>query len=236
MTPPPLPESPIRTHVFVVTYGRSGSTLVQNLLNSLPGYCIRGENANALGPLARAWSHVARSANIRAMAQSGVQTTPEHPWFGAEGISADRWGRALAEAFVREVLAPPPGTRVAGFKEIRWGGTADEMRLILDFAHRFFPGARFVFNTRNPDDVARSAWWAEMPREQALRRIAEMNARFEAYLRDFPGRAIALHYDDYVADPEGLRPLFTFLGEEWDAQSVAKIMATRLTHLKDSPG
>ena len=30
-------------YLFVVTYGRSGSTLLMGLLNSIPGYLIRGE-------------------------------------------------------------------------------------------------------------------------------------------------------------------------------------------------
>ena len=34
--------------VFIFTYGRSGSTLLMGLLNSLPHYCIRGENNNLL--------------------------------------------------------------------------------------------------------------------------------------------------------------------------------------------
>ena len=38
-------------YVFVMTYGRSGSTLVQGLLNAIPGYLIRGENAAALNHL-----------------------------------------------------------------------------------------------------------------------------------------------------------------------------------------
>src|SRR5215213_881342 len=35
-------------YVFVVTYGRSGSTLLMGLLNSIPGYLVRGENWDAL--------------------------------------------------------------------------------------------------------------------------------------------------------------------------------------------
>ncbi len=31
-----------------MTYGRSGSTLVQGILDSIPGYLIRGENRDAL--------------------------------------------------------------------------------------------------------------------------------------------------------------------------------------------
>src|SRR6478609_6549835 len=35
-------------YVFVMTYGRSGSTLLMGLLNTIPGYLIRGENDDAL--------------------------------------------------------------------------------------------------------------------------------------------------------------------------------------------
>ena len=36
------------SYVFVMTYGRSGSTLLMGLLNTIPGYLIRGENDDAL--------------------------------------------------------------------------------------------------------------------------------------------------------------------------------------------
>ena len=35
-------------YVFVMTYGRSGSTLLMGLLNTIPGYLVRGENDDAL--------------------------------------------------------------------------------------------------------------------------------------------------------------------------------------------
>lgn len=34
--------------VLIITYGRSGSTLLQGILNSIPGYLIRGENENLM--------------------------------------------------------------------------------------------------------------------------------------------------------------------------------------------
>ena len=35
-------------HVFVMTYGRSGSTLLMGILNSIPGWLLRGENRHAM--------------------------------------------------------------------------------------------------------------------------------------------------------------------------------------------
>lgn len=45
--------------VFLVTYGRAGSTLTQKYLNSLPDVCVRGENGNLLYHLFRAFHVVA---------------------------------------------------------------------------------------------------------------------------------------------------------------------------------
>jgi hypothetical protein len=38
-------------NIFVVTYGRSGSTLLQGVLNGIPGFLIRGENKDIVGHL-----------------------------------------------------------------------------------------------------------------------------------------------------------------------------------------
>jgi hypothetical protein len=35
-------------YVFVMTYGRSGSTLLMGLLNTIPGYLVRGENDDGM--------------------------------------------------------------------------------------------------------------------------------------------------------------------------------------------
>ena len=45
--------------LFVVTYGRSGSTLVQGLLNAMPGVLVRGENNLFVLPLFRSWDALA---------------------------------------------------------------------------------------------------------------------------------------------------------------------------------
>ncbi len=125
--------------VFVVTYGRSGSTLLQNMLNSLPGYLIRGENENLLATFARGWDTVLRSTQARDMRAEGRATLPQHPWFGYEDVSAQALGEALAQSFTQTVLRPTDTTRVVGFKEIRWHADPALFPVMLDFLQRFFP-------------------------------------------------------------------------------------------------
>ena len=219
--------------VFVVTYGRSGSTLVQSLLNTLPGACIRGENGHALMPLARAWRGVNTAQNLTSMRRARVNSTPENPWFGGENIRPWRFGNHLARVFESEVLAPPPGTRIAGFKEIRWTAEPAWFATTLDFAQTFFRNAHFVFNTRDHDQVARSGWWAQQDPDQVVARLQEAEALFDAYQSANPDRCVRVHFNDYTADHDALRPLFTFLNEPFDADAVAQVMARKLTHLKN---
>ena len=218
--------------VFIVTYGRSGSTLLQNLLNALPGYLIRGENENTALHLALAWQAVAGSEQIRRRRRAGVATAPQSPWFGAERIETEAYGRALAESFVRHVLRPDPGTRVAGFKEIRYHFQPKHLGAYLGFLADCFPDARFVFNTRDHAAVARSGWWQDTPPGKVKAHLARAEGLYREFQAARPELCLALHYDDYVAEPGRLEALFAFLDEPWDAALVERVMAERLDHLR----
>lgn len=222
-----VPLDRITGSVFVVTYGRSGSTLLQKLLNSIDGYCIRGENGNAILSLARAWQRI---KNERRLQEARDTTHPGAPWYGAELIDQKAYGRALAETFVQQILQPPAGTRVAGFKEIRWTSEPGALRISLDFLKQFFPGARFVFNTRDHHAVAKSKWWASRNDHDVLAQLQRAEQEFAAYQNANPERCLRLHYDDYSADHDALRSLYDFLGEPWDGPRVSSIMAEQLTH------
>jgi hypothetical protein len=217
-------------HVFIVTYGRSGSTLLQAVLNSLPGWCIRGENADAFGAFATAWANLADEPVVTRLERNQPRTPPDHPWYGGEALSAARMGATLARLFTDEVLRPPPGTRVAGFKEVRWGALPGGIARSLRFAEAFFPDSRFVFNTRDHAQVLRSAWWASRPEPEVRAMLADWEAQFDTEAALRPDRTIRLHYNDWSSHPEGLRPLIEWLGEDFDPATVAAILARPLTH------
>lgn len=220
-------------YVFIVTYGRSGSTLLQNLLNGIDGYCIRGENNNALFHLAQSWQALVDAEPIQGVWKTGETTDMAHPWYGVEHISADGYGAALSDVFTRHILNLPEGTRVGGFKEIRFHSEPEHFESYLNFIHRFFPNARFVFNSRNHAAVARSGWWAELDPKKVSNTLESAEALYWAYIAKYPDRSIHLHYDSYVEDPRSLEQLFTFLGEPYDEALVQSVMNEKLEHLKN---
>jgi len=206
-------------YLFVMTYGRSGSTLVQGLLNSIPGYLIRGENAAALNHL-HAFHRTLVEESTRGNLVNRRKVT--HPFYGMPDFP-----QAVSLADIRRlvldtVLRPEPDTRVTGFKEIRW--YQEDLAAYVAFLREVFPGARFVVNTRNQADVLKSKWWAKKDNSDYLAGIEE---RILTVAADLGDAAFRLHYDEFVADPASLRSLFDWLGEEFDLATVQATLDTR---------
>ncbi|WP_291736109.1 sulfotransferase [Leisingera sp. F5] len=218
--------------VFIITYGRSGSTLLQNMLNALPGHCLRGENANLLAPLVRAWQDLRQSEQAASMRARGVPSGPHQPWFGYEAIEADRFGQALADSVLRTVLRPEPDTQVLGFKEIRWHEDPALFEPMLAFLQRYMPDAHFIFNTRDHAEVRNSGWWRNMGRAAVLEQLERAEALYSRWQAAQPHSCLAMHYNDYAKDPEAWRPLFAFLDEAFDPELVEAVLGRKLLHMK----
>lgn len=229
-TPPEKP--PITGTVIILTYGRSGSTLIQHLLNTIPGYSIRGENDGVIASLAEAWATLVNSKNIKPRIRNQIVTTSDHPWFGAERIDPEAYGRGLAHSFIDAVLQPPAGTTVTGFKEIRWNPANGNFWRSARFLRDCFPNPRFIINTRDHNDVARSGWWKDRPRDAVLAQLGAMDTAFSEFAAANPQICHQIRYGDYTADHGTLRGLYDFLGAPWDAAQVQRLMAKRLTHLQ----
>jgi hypothetical protein len=207
-------------YVFIVTYGRSGSTLLQGVLSSTPGVVIRGENGGALRHLFEFHRTVTSHRDRLARPEPLPDT---HPWWGIDGYPDETALRELRRLLLDTVLRPTGATQVVGFKEIDW--PLADLPALLDFTRAVFPGARFVLNTRNLDDVAASKWWAGRPDARA--RLEEMEQAYVAAVSGLGDAGYHVHYDDYVADPGTLRGLFEWLGLTFDEQRVRTVMAVR---------
>ena len=212
--------------IFVVTYGRSGSTLLQNLLMTIEGTTIRGENHNAMECI---WG-AARRVRMTRYSWGEEPRGPEHPWHGADQMRPVKFGAALVDAFVENVLTPPNDARWFGFKEIRYNALGDDFPMVLDFMHHHFKNARFIFNTRDVDEVVRSGWWKDWARDDVVRLVEGMDARFADYAAQYPERAMITNYASFCDDPAGIEPVFDWLGEPIDTAKTAAVLARRLDH------
>ncbi|WP_051299444.1 sulfotransferase [Arthrobacter castelli] len=207
-------------YLFVMTYGRSGSTLLQGILNTIPGYVIRGENRGLMGDLYKFHNRAVKDRQDRLRAEPIPVT---HPWYGIDGYPDQAAFESMRALALNTFIRPEPDSRVVGYKEIRWPvkGLPD----FVEFLRNVFPGARFLINTRSHEAVSQSKWWVNEP--DALERIAAAENRYLAAADLLGPDAFRVHYDDYTSDPESLRSMYAWLGEEFDVDLVRATMAQR---------
>jgi len=209
-------------YVFIVTYGRSGSTLLMGILNTIPGYRINGENYNALYRLYQADAAIAEARQLSA--GKPRHRVPQSPWYGMPEARPDRFRQEIVTSFVTHILRPGPKDRVLGFKEIRYTkGNMPDLDKFLDFLLRTFPDCKIVFNHRDLAAVAKSSWWALDPKASEKLKIAD------ARLWEIPAGERHFHfvYDEIDDSLANIRALFEFLGERLDEPAVRQALDTR---------
>jgi sulfotransferase family protein len=145
--------------VFILSSGRSGSTLVQRIFNSYDDVFVWGEHGGFLKEVADAYfkllEHPSNTKHIFTP-DAGRQSLPwaeiakfKHAdnwqawmnWFRADDVDD------LFRRFIRSLFTHPsaPPDHVWGFKEIRYGPNDR----VIECLARLFPDAQFVFLVRN---------------------------------------------------------------------------------------
>jgi Sulfotransferase family len=230
-SPPAPPKWTSYRYVFVVTYARSGSTLLQSLLNSCNGVQIRGENNNALFHLYRAISAVQATRKFGWHPQTKAR---DEPWYGAGEVKPLLLEANLLNSFVRNVLAPDPATKVTGFKEVRYNRqfiANEHFAPYMDYLLAKFPNSKIVFNSRRADDVVKSGFLAKQNPHNVRTAVAEADTNFATYDAG-SDRTIHMYYEDYVADHAQIHRMLSFLNLDWNAEVIEQVFAKPLTHAK----
>jgi hypothetical protein len=212
--------------VLIVTYGRSGSTLLQSILNTIPEAHIRGENYNALEGVFRATQRLGKTR--RKWGEKGHPR--DHPWFGANTVKPRIFEQQMGQVFTDTVLNPPSDARWIGFKEIRHQNLADDFSGYLNFCTRVFPNVHFVFNSRRCEDVAKSRWWKKQDAQNVHATVRQMDERFAEYCAQNPQNCFHAQHDLTTSDPTHLEPLFQMLGEKFKPEQIATVLKRQLAH------
>lgn len=208
-----------KTFIVVLTVGRSGSTLLQGILNAIPGVLVRGENNAFLSHLYRA--HAALYEAKTEMGGKGSDT-PQHPWFGAAELRPDFLLSDIASIVAKQLLAGenPENYSAIGFKEIRWLRETN-LHGYLKFLDQIFDDTRFILLTRDINLILQSGWWPK--REPAAAR--EQIENFYHAAESAPVKKLfRIDYAQLVEDSARLVELFAFLGSACPA-NLADLLA-----------
>ncbi len=220
-------SNPSEGFVFIVTYGRSGSTVMQSVLQAMDGYFIRGENNNALASIFDLYETL-REAQTK---NTKPNPPPHGPWYGIDEVDTEAVIQKAVDLFIHEILRVPEGTRRAGFKEIRFHEVGVErFPRFLNFIKQFFPNTKFVFNKRDADGVSKSGWWRNVDYYDVLDMVETCDQLYDAYVAANPEICFVTKYEDFKGNPDAFRGLCEFMNEPFDLAKIQAIVDHKLRH------
>lgn len=220
--------------VLIITYGRSGSTLLQGLLNSIEGCLVRGENNDLCRGLFLAYQSL-RNAKLQHCKGSD---TPTSPWFGAGALSEEAFFQDARRLIRNQLLGDMDDKKFSciGFKEIRYmralQAPCDQGSLFeyFDFLARLFDKPAFIFLTRDHEAVANSAWWQSCDPAMVKARLREFELCTTTYGED-KDWVFTIDYNDMVNRTPRLKGLFEFMGAPYIEEQIDTILATRHSYI-----
>ena len=196
-------------HILIFSYGRTGSTLLMGLLNSIPGVLIRGENYNAFYHLFQYFDALRRTQTAHPQA-----TKTTKAWFGAADLKLSYMladlRRVAREALLGQVEHREQ-IRCLGFKEIRYLEAVDHFDEYVSFLNEMFPNALFIVNRRDHAEVADSGFWRDLPPDEALVELHKIDELFER-LPTLHSQVFELDYSDISLESGRLKMLFETIG------------------------
>ena len=194
-------QGPVRTHVFLVGFPRSGTTLLEQVLASHPDIASMDERDCLDDAIDEFIAPTDGLGRLAALNESALAPYREQYWkrVAAEGISLDK------RVFV------------------------DKMPLnsvVLCVIARLFPHARILFALRDPRDVVFSCFRRRFVMTAHMLELTTLDgaARYyeavmklcEIYRRNLGFEFCDAHYEDLVADFDAqARKLCTFIELEW---------------------
>lgn len=217
--------------ILIVTYGRSGSTLLQGVLNTVENCLIRGENNNFCFPLFKTYQAILKAKEKAANVVADYPpTVVNHPWYGATLLDEKLFIQRCQE-LVKDLLLVDKShdstIKCYGFKErYTYPEILDEFDDYLQFLSYIFPNVGFIFNTRNLDSVLQSGWWKNQDIEQSKQTILKTENRIFQYLNKH-NNTFHIRYEDVVNKTQNLKDMFKFLGVEYCEQKIDNVLTQK---------
>lgn len=214
-------RAPLRCDsIIIVTHGRTGSTLLQGILNSIPGVEIKGENYNALYHLFNFYRAYQRTGKNHPWA-----VLPKHPFYhqatGEKELALlDRCRDMVLDYF--DIKENP---KVFGFKEIRYFNIIKDTPAYLNFLQRILPNPLFVFLERDLEEVVQSAWWKDHRPEQIKSKFRQLYRSFDQFKTKHPQKSYTLSYQDLIQKTARLQGLFDCIGAPYDPDLIDFVLS-----------
>ncbi len=203
--------------IFVLAQPRSGSTLVQRLLNLSPGVTIMGEHGGPFHKIAYAYLkfeqvHMKEGYKMRLSddeLRKMIKTKDNFTVATCGGVRIETI-REITRQFIRAIGNPLNNEFERwGFKEVV---TADVGECVIEL----FPQCQVVCVVRDPVDcinsVVRTSWWGRDLQWIINDVWRQKFDNFRSLAVNYPGSVMLVRYENFA---KGLPDIFRWLGLDW---------------------
>lgn|GEM_PF-362225 len=213
-----------KTPTFIICSGRSGSTLLMKILNSVDSVMIYGEHGGFLKQIAS--SYFEHKNNVKLRRRIKKEKNPDeilsckyshfidYAWLNWVGVDSfkENFKKFLESFFSPAQLKMTTHTHW-GFKEIRYADDDRVLEMLIDI----YPDAKFILLSRNPFDVIASQLvmekWGTF--EEILPLWKKQNENMADFSQRNPNNCFQISYEEVVGkNSNKLADLFHWLDLE----------------------
>jgi hypothetical protein len=214
-----MENSTTKVPFFIIGCPRSGTTLLQLLINSHPKIAIPPESHIFVrfSKIFENYGDLNNKANLKLFVQDLLKDYHIRDW--DLGVSVDDFCDQLKEKSLRNVIALLLELYAQKDLKIRWGDKTPQHMLHVREIKKIFPEAKFIHLIRDGRDVAVSSSriFVGPPSIYGIahewRKYIEIFDKFKKILNH--NEYLEVRYEDLVRNPEAeLKKIFIFLQEE----------------------
>ena len=215
--------------VLICATGRSGSTTMQRILNTIPNSNICGENAGALNSLLEFYRRLKLSTSqyipgrLRPFSYENLLSKNIKPaWYNSYNLNEMV---LLIKSMIVQMFKNNPSTTLWGFKEIRYD--AGNIHYIKDFKE-LFPQTKVIVHIReNIRSQSQSGWFRNDPKSIPF--LSKTTKELIDFALANKGWCYLSSFERMFL-PNHLKNMFLFLeqGEKYDEDKIKEVLQNNL--------
>lgn len=220
--------------ILICATGRSGSTTMLRILNTIPNSNICGENFGAINCLLEYYARIKHALIHHIPGRTNpysYQHFKDHKippeWYNSFSFQKVREN---VKKTIRDMYKLTPETTTWGFKEIRF--TETSIQYIQDFVE-LFPQTKVIVHIR--EDIqkqSKSKWHKENP--NAVNELLQTNQMYRDFAQKHPTYCY-LHTFERMFQPQSLISLFAFLQQPLTKEMMTEIQYILTHNFKEYP-
>lgn len=211
--------------VLICATGRSGSTTMQRLINTIPNSNICGENYASIIPLLEFYRRLKKTSNIQVPGHNTpfnydylIKKNVKPSWYNSYNLNTMIH---MIKMTIINMFKNLPETNIWGFKEIRYD--SGNIGYIKDFKE-LFPQTKIIIHIReNIKAQSQSGWFKE--EKNAVKFLSKTNKELINFALENKEWCYLSSFER-MFDRNNLKNLFSFIdcGDQYNEDKITEVL------------